>query len=101
MGEYNRERKESILRQFNTDKDALRVGGLRVPIGSLIAHAAASLTWGTLNADKPEEDTEPLSDCIPHAYESYGSFPTDGENMKPEEKLHRLRICSRGQLRGM
>ena len=46
MGTYNRERKETALRQFATDKDALWGGGLRVPVGNRIAHAAAALTWG-------------------------------------------------------
>ena len=46
MGAYSRERKAAILRQFTTDKDALWGGGLRVPIGNRIAHAAAALNWG-------------------------------------------------------
>lgn len=79
MGTYNRERKAAILRQFNTDKGSLRGADLLVPIGNRIAHAAAALTWGTLNADNPDEDTVTLADCIPHSYESYESFTHDGK----------------------
>ena len=32
VGTYNRERKATILRQFDTEKDALWGGGIRVPI---------------------------------------------------------------------
>ena len=49
MGTYNRERKATTIRQFTTDKDPLWAGGLRVPIGHRIAHAAAALTWCTIN----------------------------------------------------
>ena len=97
MGTYNRERKATSLRQFNTDKDALRGGGLRVPIGNRIAHAAAALTWGTLYTDKPDEDTATLDDCIPHTYESYESFTPDGKRLNPAVKLHRQWTCLRGK----
>ena len=86
MGTYNRERKATILRQFATDKDALRDGGLRVPIGNRIAHAAAALTWGAVNADKPGGDTLTLADCIPHSYEAYDQFSVDGKKFETRGK---------------
>ena len=46
VGAYNRERKATILRQFVTEKDSLRIVGLRPPIGIRIGHDAAALTWG-------------------------------------------------------
>ena len=79
MGTYNRERKATILRQFTTDMDALRGGGLRAPIGNRIAHAAAALTWGAINTDKPGEDVLTLADFIPWTNESYDSWTADGE----------------------
>ena len=66
--------RQPFLRQFATDKDALWDGGLRVPIGNRIAHAAAALTWGAANVEKPGEDTLTLADCIPFSYEAYGRF---------------------------
>ena len=86
MGTYNREREATILRQFATDKDALWGGGLRVPIGNRIAHAAAALTWGTINMDKPGEDVITLADCIPFSYEAYDQFKIDGEKFETRRK---------------
>ena len=83
---YSRGRKSTILRQFNTDKDALWGGGIRVPIGNRIARAAAALTWGTLNPEKPDEDTATLADCIPHSYEAYEAFSPDGAIPEPRGK---------------
>ena len=77
MGAYNRGRMATILREFNTDKDALWGGGLLVPIGNRIAHADAALTWGTLNTDKPGEESLTLADCAPHSFEAYESFPPE------------------------
>ena len=79
MGAYNPERKATTLRQFATDKDASWGGGLRVPIGNRIAHAAASLTWGAINTDKPGEDVLTLADCTPFTYDAYDAFTTDGK----------------------
>ena len=80
MGTLNRERKATIFRQYNTDKDALREGCLRVPIGNRVALSASALTWGALNPDKHDEDTVTLADCIPHSYAAYEAFAPDGEN---------------------
>ena len=86
IGTYNRERKATILRQFAADKDSVWGGGLRVPIGNRIAHAAEALTWGATNTDKPGGDVMELADCIPFTYESYGSFTTDGKKYEARGK---------------
>ena len=86
MGTYNRERNATILRQFSTDKDALRGGGLRVPVGNRIAHAAAALTWGAVNVDKPGDDTLTLADCTPFSYEAYDRFSVDGNKYEARGK---------------
>ena len=85
-GAYNRKRKATAIRQFATDKDALRGGGLRVPIGNRIAHAAAALCWGAINADKPGEDSLTLEDCIPCTYEAYDAFVPDGQKNETRGK---------------
>ena len=86
MGTYNRERNATILRKFNSGKEALRGSVLRVPIGNRIAHAAAALTWGTSHPDKPDEDTATLADCIPQPYESYEPLPPDGKKSETRGK---------------
>ena len=83
LGAYSRERNATIPRQFPTEKDALWIGGLRVPIGNRISHAAAALTWGTINADKPGDDALTLADCTPCTYEAYDAFTPDGKKNEP------------------
>ena len=86
MGTYSREREATILRQFNTDKDDFRGGGLHFQIGIRIAHAAAPLARVALNPDKHDDDTVTSEDCIPRSYEEYDSFAPDGEKPAPRGK---------------
>lgn len=85
-GAYNRERKATVLRQFATEKDALWGAGVRVPVGSRVAHAASALTWGALNTDKPADDYGTLGDCIPFTAEAYDSFAVDGKKYEARGK---------------
>ena len=85
MGAYSREHRATILRQFATDKYALWGGGVRVPIGNRISHAAASLTWGTLTPEKSSDDAIALVDFAPFSYEAYEYCARTVRNLKCAE----------------
>ena len=97
MGTYNRERKAAILRHLNNYKDALWGVGFRAPIGNRIAHAAAALTWVTLNTEKPDDEAITLADCIPQSYESFESFTPDGKKNEAMGKPPWPWTCLRGR----
>ena len=88
-GKYNREREETVLRQFSTDKDAMRDFCARAPAANRIAHDAAALTWGTLNIDKTGDEYVTLGDVsrsqLRHTNRSRrtGKSTKSAENSRP------------------
>ena len=95
-GTYNRERKNTTLRQSTTDRDALWDMGIRVPLGHRFSHDGAALTCGTLHATNVAEDVILLSDCYPKSQEVYDTFAHNGKNMRLGSNNLRLSIVFLG-----
>ena len=81
-GAYSREKKASILRQGITDKDRYWDAGLRVPIGNRVAHAGASLSWGTILEGSQSDDALLLLDCGPYTMDAYDAFVPDAKKLE-------------------
>ena len=74
---YNKERKATLQRQGLSERDRLWDLGLRVPIGTRIAHSASTLHWGSLSSEGTSEDALLVSDVIPWSQESYERYQPD------------------------
>ena len=80
---YNRERRDSVLRQSLTGRDTMWGQGLRVPFGDRICHGAASLSWGEVDDSSVGEEVVLLSDCYPVSQDVYDVFAVNRGKYDP------------------
>ena len=86
IGVYNKERKATLQRQGLTEGDRLWDRGIRVPIGTRLAHSSATLHWGALSSEGTSDDALLVSDFLPWAQDSYGRYQPDGKKNETRRK---------------
>ena len=88
VGVYNKERKESLLRQGLAERDRLWGQGIRVPIGNTIAHGAATMMWGTMTSENIDDNALLVTDFIPWTQEIYEKFQPEGKKNEPRKSRY-------------
>ena len=88
VGVYNKERKSTLRRQCLTERAMLWDQGVRVPIGTRIAHAAPTSQWGALSSEGIPEETLTVGDFTLWTQDAYGEYRPDSKKTRLEENKH-------------
>ena len=86
VGVYNKERKATLQRQGLTERDRLWDQGVRIPVGTRIAHAAATLQWGSLSSEGVHDETLLIGDFTPWSQEAYDKYQPDAKKNEARRK---------------
>ena len=86
VGVYNKERKATLQRQGLSERDRLWDLGVRVPVGTRIAHSSSTLHWGALSSDGVSDDALLVSDFAPWSQESYDRYQPDPKKNEARRK---------------